>query len=316
MIENGRPMNVRLWAGLALLILFAVLAVLGPFIAPYSPSFEQPVRFENGQPITSPEPPSGVHWFGKDQQGRDVLSLMLYGLRYTLLFVLIVALIRVAAGAAVGVWTGMSRGSGENQEAAEKPKKSLLSLTGLFGGIPAIVLIVYFLSPIVFNLSFGLSFLIQGLVIAAFGVAPVASTVRARTVGLRQRLSVLAAKTMGATKGWLIRRHILPMLKETLVILFVQDMILVLNLVGQLSVFEIFLGGTEWDEVAAGHSEPFSKSLEWAGLIGQNKTWVIAYPWLVWVPLAAYFVLLLSFFLVAKGLELRWREMYNKHPHV
>jgi peptide/nickel transport system permease protein len=241
MIESVRASRVLLWIGGCLLAIFVVTAVLGPYVAPYSPDYKKPLRFVEGKPVTSPEPPSAKHWLGKDQRGRDVLTLMLYGLKYTLFFVLLVSLFRVMLGGVIGVWSGMRNGPGEAQETPDPKEKGLLSLSGLFGGIPAIFLLVYLLEPMISSLSFEMTILVQGAIIAAFGVAPVASAVAEQTRKLKNRLFVLDAKTMGATRGWLIRRHILPMLKEKLVILFVQEMILVLNTLGQLSVFTIFL---------------------------------------------------------------------------
>ncbi|WP_124727063.1 ABC transporter permease subunit [Staphylospora marina] len=315
MIERTRQGRIRLWTGGAILFLLCVLAMTGPFIAPYSPEFEEPVRFVNGEPVTAPEPPFEDHWLGKDQRGRDLLSLMLYGLRFTLFFVAGVAAVRVGIGLLLGVWSGMS-GKDRAEPALRRGPEELLSLSGWFSGIPVIFLLVILLPHLLAEMSVDMSVLMQGLVIAAFGIPPVTSVVRAHTLQLRDRLSVQAAGAMGATRGWIIRKHILPMLRERILILFVQDMILVLNTLGQLSVFQLFLGGSAWDEIAPGEEHAFSNSHEWAGLIGQNKTWVIVYPYLVWIPLLAYMILLLAFFLVARGLELRWREKEGKVPHL
>jgi peptide/nickel transport system permease protein len=314
-IERIRRANVPLWAGAILIAAFVLTAVLGPFFAPYDLNYEEPLRFVGGKPITNPEPPSGAHWFGKDQRGRDIFTLMLHGLKFTLAFVVLVSFIRVALGGWIGIWLGMRNQLGETAESAGAGRSVPISATGLFGSIPAVVLLIILLNTASQTLAFWPVLLIQGAVLAAFGLPSTISTIRAQTEELKRRLSVLVARTMGATRGWLVRKHIFPMLKETLVILFVQDMILVLNLLGQLSLFKIFLGGTDVksDETRI---EYWSRSLEWVGLMGQNKSWVIAYPYLIWVPLAAYLALLLSFDLLSKGLERRYRYLYNKHPHV
>ncbi|MBA4496471.1 ABC transporter permease subunit [Paenactinomyces guangxiensis] len=308
--------NLSLWTGLVLLTVFAVIAVIGPHVAPYSPQLEKPLVFKGAEPITAPSPPDDDHWFGKDQRGRDVLSLMLYGLRHTLVFVAIVSLLRVSLGGWIGVWMGMKKERENFVKPIKDNRNNLFSLTGLFGSIPAIILLIILLSIPVKIFSYWILVLLQGTVLVLFGLSPVATTIAEQTRELKNRLSVMVSKVMGATRGWLVRKHILPMLKENFIILFVQDMILVLNVLGQLSLLKIFLGGTEVKMYDNIRIEYYSKSFEWVGLMGQNKQWVIAYPYLIWIPLAAYFLLLLSFFLISKGLEEGYRQIYNKHPHI
>ncbi|WP_164491645.1 ABC transporter permease subunit [Staphylospora marina] len=316
MIEKRRSGRLFLWLGGCLLCLLALIALLAPWIAPYSLSYEEPVRIVNGKPIPAPEPPYAEHWLGKDQKGRDLLTLMLHGLKFTLFFVLIVSLFRVGIGGGIGLLMGMWTKKGADMEEAPRNKeKRLFSVSGLLAGIPPIFLLVWILKPQMGWPLLELTIL-QGIVIALFGVAPIASTVSELTKELKGRLSILAAKTMGASKGWLIRKHLLPMLKERIAILFMQDMIIVLNTLGQLSIFEIYLGGTHIEELFSGVFYDMSKSFEWVGLIGQNKTWVFVYPFLVWIPLLAYFFLLMSFSFLHKGLESRWRELYGKYPHI
>lgn len=313
MTERFRK-NRTLVIGMSLLSFFCALAVLGPFVAPYSPEMGKPLVFRDSVPVVAPSPPDSEHWFGKDPLGRDLFSLMLYGLRHTLIFAAIVAFFRILIGTAWGIWNGMKL---EQEETIPKERKeNPFSVTGLFGSIPTITLLIILFSLPTKVFSYGLLVLLQGSVLILFGISPIASTIRGQTRWLKNRLSVVAAKLMGATKGWLVRKHIIPMLKGTMIILFIQDMILILNILGQLSLFRIFLGGTEVIQVDEIRIEYYSKSFEWVGLMGQNKAWVITNPYLIAIPLLLYLLLLLSFFLVAKGLENRERHVYSKYPHI
>ncbi|TCS96537.1 hypothetical protein [Hazenella coriacea] len=94
--------------------------------------------------------------------------------------------------------------------------------------------------------------------------------------------------------------------------MFVVEMILVLNLIGQLSVLDIFLGGTE----VRGYSEYLSKTFEWLGLIGQDRAYILVYPWLMVILVGCYLLLLLSFYLLSKGLEKKYQHQYNKYPYL
>ncbi|MGA9174284.1 MAG: hypothetical protein WBZ33_09975 [Thermoactinomyces sp.] len=100
--------KIYLLSGLIFLTIFSVIAIIGPFVAPYSPQWEKPLNFKGSTPITAPSPPDHENWFGKDQRGRDFFSLMLYGLRQTLAFVVMVSLVRVSLGGGMGVWIGMT----------------------------------------------------------------------------------------------------------------------------------------------------------------------------------------------------------------
>ncbi len=295
-------------------MVFLFVAVFGPWLAPYAPSDEEPLQYVGENPMTSPEPPSKEHWFGKDPRGRDVFSLMLHGLKYTLFFVVTVSLLRVGIGGWTGIWLGMRRPLDEVEKPAGTKGHFRIS-SGLFGGIPGVVILVLLLSTFSQTLPFREVLLIQGTVLILFGLPPVIASIRTRTEELKRRLSVQAALVMGATRGWLIRKHIYPMLKDTFVILLVQDMIVVLGVLGQLSLFRIFLGGTDIAQEKE-RIEYWSRSLEWTGLMGQYRDWMIVHPYLVWVPLIAYVALLLVFHLLSVGLERRFRQDHQRHPYL
>jgi len=84
--------------GLALLALFALLAVLAPWIAPYDP-----VAADPGAVL---EPPSAIHWFGTDANGMDVLSRVIYGTIYAFAIALPAVALAIAVGVPVGLITG------------------------------------------------------------------------------------------------------------------------------------------------------------------------------------------------------------------
>src|SRR5215469_11945666 len=66
------PRSPKIIAGLALLLFFVLLAIIGPFLAPYSPD----QLFANS-PV--PLPPSGAHWLGTTNLQQDVFSQVLVG---------------------------------------------------------------------------------------------------------------------------------------------------------------------------------------------------------------------------------------------
>ncbi|MFD1396453.1 ABC transporter permease [Kroppenstedtia eburnea] len=310
MIKNGK-VPLSLGIGVLLFTFFLILALAGPVLAPWSiqKEDEDPVHFvgrgEDWDVIVAPAEPDGEHWFGTDKLGRDVLSLMLHGLRYTLFVSAAIAGLRLVVGTWLGLYGGMS----------DKGFRWLEGL-GWLGKIPVIILL-YFL---MMRISIGSQLpvveliLLQSLLMVLLGIPVVATHVMNKVRQYRKRLSVSVSQQMGASRGWLIRKHMFPLLKEDLGVLLVHEMILVLNLIGQLSLFHIFLGGTD---VRMGEgAEYYSMTHEWLGLLGQGRSAIYTFPWLVLFPLLSYILLVFSLYLISIGLEQKRERLYNRHPHL
>ncbi|MFZ9447659.1 MAG: ABC transporter permease, partial [Alphaproteobacteria bacterium] len=96
--RQGRRRNLPLAIGGTLLAAYAAIAVLAPWIAPQDP---------NAQDLLAVlERPSAEHWLGTDQIGRDLLSRLVVGTRFTLA----AALLSVAIAGVVGVTLGLLAG--------------------------------------------------------------------------------------------------------------------------------------------------------------------------------------------------------------
>ena len=109
MIKSGK---LGMWIGVGMLGIFVLLAWVGPAIAPYAPDHEQAVEFKkiNGitEVSTAPSPPSKEHWFGTDRYGRDLLTLYLYGLKYTVFVPVVIVFLQLFLGVSLGCWAGLS----------------------------------------------------------------------------------------------------------------------------------------------------------------------------------------------------------------
>jgi peptide/nickel transport system permease protein len=174
--------------GLALTTLLVVLALAAPWLAPSSPTAQNlPARLA---------PPSAMHWMGTDQLGRDILSRVLFGARVSMLVSLCVVLGAGILGLTIG------------------------SLAGYFGGwldrVVNIVLINAFLSfpGILLAIAFtaflgpGIGKVILALVIT--GWAGYARLARAQILQAKEMEYVLAARSLGASSGRILVRHLLP----------------------------------------------------------------------------------------------------------
>ena len=84
-----------------LVLLFVLVAVFAPMIAPYDPLAQSLLRIN--------QPPSAEHWLGTDQFGRDVLSRIIYGSRNSLILGPISPAIAAIFGTTLGVIAGLFR---------------------------------------------------------------------------------------------------------------------------------------------------------------------------------------------------------------
>ena len=100
--EEARPgrwrrMPAKAKVGAALFGLFVLVAIVGPLVAPYDPSYQNPL------PSLSLHAPYSAHLLGTTQSGQDVLSQLLTGIRLTLELAVIVGVVATALAVIVGV---------------------------------------------------------------------------------------------------------------------------------------------------------------------------------------------------------------------
>jgi peptide/nickel transport system permease protein len=193
------PRSPKVLIGLGMLGVFLLVAVIGPWIAPYNPnrSFSTTASF--------PQPPSAAHWLGTTQQQQDVFSQLLWGGRSTVLVAFVAGLIATILSVIIGVTAGY-RG--------HLTDDLLSMLANFFLVLPALPLLI-----VVFGFlktSQGGHDVLIGLVIAITGWAWGARVLRAQTLSLRNRDYVDSARIAGE-RGWrIIGFEILPNLTPIL----------------------------------------------------------------------------------------------------
>ena len=197
--QEARPRRRRrglhLAVGGGLLLGYVLLAALGPWLVPYG---------ENDQDLLGVlSPASGEHWLGTDQIGRDLLSRLIVGARFTLT----AALLSVALAASIGATLGMVAGYfGGRIDAL------LMTVADLLLTVPNLILAIAIASVIGAGMT--------GLVAAttATFVAPLARLVRGRVLEIRREDFVQAAVAVGMGDARVVARHVLPHATTTLVI--------------------------------------------------------------------------------------------------
>lgn len=146
-------------------------------------------------PGPAPTPPDAAHWLGTDDKARDVLARLIYGMRVSLLFGLILAslsaVIGIAAGAVQGYYGGMV---------------DLLAqrFIEVWGGLPVLYLLILLSSLVQPGFWWLLGTMVLFSWIALVGV------VRAEVLRTRNFDYVRAARALGVGDGAILRRHVLP----------------------------------------------------------------------------------------------------------
>ena len=187
------PRSLKILIGLGTLIFFIVIAVIGPWIAPYDPSAS--LSTTNGVP----QPPSAAHWLGTTQVQQDVFSQLLAGGRSTILVAFLAGIVATILSVLIGVTAGYLGGLGDD----------LLSMLANFflvlPALPLLIVIFGFLPS-----GGGDNDLLIGLVIALTGWAFGARVMRAQTLSLRNRDYVESARIAGESSWRIIGFEILP----------------------------------------------------------------------------------------------------------
>jgi peptide/nickel transport system permease protein len=263
-------------AGLAVLLAMVLAAIFAPFLAPYDPYALDP--------LIRLTPPDALHWFGTDQFGRDTLSRAIYSARMALLIGAGVVSFAMATGVPIGVLSALFPRLGH----------VLMRVVDVLMAFPSLLLalgLIVILGPSVANS------------IIAIGAAYLTTTTRiiyGLTLRLRAETYVEAARSMGATTGWLIARHVLPNLVSPLLV--------------QASFVFAFaqLGAASLDFLGLG-APPDIPS--WGNMLAESRTFITRAPWLLFFP--GMMIVLTAFSLNLVGdalrdrLDPRFRDMFG-----
>lgn len=173
--------------GAIVLFLMAVVAIFAPLIAPYDPNAIDLVKVN--------QPPTSENLFGTDAVGRDTMSRAIYGARISLSVGFVAVAMYLFISFVLGATAGYVGG---------RTDTLIMRFTDVMMCFPTFVLtliLVGFLGPSVFNIIF---------VIGLFGWPSATRLVRGQVLQLRSQEFVQAAEAMGATRWYILWRHIAP----------------------------------------------------------------------------------------------------------
>lgn len=179
--------------GLALVLTFCLVGLLAPWLAPYGPDQQVGAVFA---------PPSPAHPLGLDDGGNDMLSLLIYGARTSMLVGVTAAFVSIVIGGLVGLLAGYFGGWVE---------LGLMRTTDYFLVLPAVP------AMIVAAALWGSSLVNIIVVIGLLLWATTARIVAAQVQSVRSRAFVLRSRALGASHVRVIGHHILPQVAPLLV---------------------------------------------------------------------------------------------------
>lgn len=258
--------NRLAFLGLLIIIALLVVAATAGVLAPYSPTFGD----LKGSRLL---PPSAEHWFGTDDLGRDILSRILYGSRWTLYVVILVAIIAAPIGLLVGTIAGYAGGWTD---------AILMRITDIFLAFPKLILALAFVAA----LGPGIENAVLAIAITSW--PPYARIARAETLTVRNSDYIKAVQLMGASPFRIVLRHIMPLCISSLIIRVTLDMAGIILTAAGLG----FLG--------LGAQPPLP---EWGTMIASGRRFVLDQWWVAGAPGFAILIVSLGFNLLGDGLR-------------
>jgi ABC-type dipeptide/oligopeptide/nickel transport system permease subunit len=253
-------------AGAIVLAAVLILAALAPLLVPYN--WDATSQCRRLAPM-SPE-----HWFGCDLFGRDILSRVMYGARFSLAMGISTVAISLVFGALLGVT--IAYGGGRIDTIGTRLIDAMLC----FPPIVLAILIVAVLGVGLWNAA---------LAVGMSGIPRFARITRAATLSLVARDFVEAARSVGSSHGRIVLRHLLPNLAPVLIVITTLDLGNAVLFTATLS----FLG--------LGAQPP---TPEWGAMLNAGREYVRYAPWTMIFPGLALFLTVMAVNLVGDRLSL------------
>jgi ABC-type dipeptide/oligopeptide/nickel transport system permease subunit len=257
--------NTPAMVGLAILVLFTILALIAPWVTPHDP-----VRQQLAQALQTP---SAEHWLGTDHLGRDILTRLLYGARITMF----IGIAAVTFGIVVGLPLGLVSGY-----YGRWVDMLLQRVADIMFSFPAILLAL----ALVAVLGVGLR-----NVIVAVGVSMVPifiRLVRGQVLAVREEVYVEAARALGGNDLRILSRHVLANSWAPVIVQATVSMGITILVAAGLG----FLGlGVQ------------SPTPEWGTMLGEGRQYIYSHPHMTTYPGLAIFLAVLAFNLLGDGLR-------------
>lgn len=251
--------------GAVIILVLILTAAFAPWIATHDPL---------AQTLTDRLlPPSGTHWMGTDELGRDIWSRVVFGARITLVIVAMVAILAAPAGLIIGAVAGYFGGWVD---------KILMGITDVFLSMPKLILALAFVAA----LGPGIENAIIAIAITSWpGYARIA---RAETLTFKNAEYIAAIRLQGASSLRVILGHVLPLCTSSMIVRVTLDMA------------GIILTAAGLGFIGLGAQPPLP---EWGAMISRGRTFILDQWWVATMPGFAIIIVSLGFCFLGDGLR-------------
>lgn len=251
--------------GLVVLLLLIFMAVFAPVLAPYDPKY---MDYANTY-----AKPSWAHPFGCDNLGRDILSRIIYGARYSLSLGLITAIIGCFVGLIFGTWIGYTGG---------KADMFWMRIMDIWSAIPGQLL------AIVISTAMGAGFVNTIIALSISGFPGSIRSSRAMCLKEREMEYLEAARSINCSKFKIMYKHMLPN-------------IIAPAIVGTtMSIGMTIMSAAGLAYIGLGIQPP---SPEWGAMLSAGKDYILDYPHMLIFPGMAIAITVLAINLFGDGLR-------------
>jgi peptide/nickel transport system permease protein len=280
--QKGNPVNFRkksLWLeswkrlkkqraamiGLGIVLFFVLLGFFAPIITnqPYNGFYPEKTLIS----------PNSEHWFGTDDQGRDIFTRIIFGARISLW----IGFFSVIGSIMVGAFLGLL--AGYYGKWVDTIISRFFDIMLAFPSILLAIAIVSILGPSLFNAL---------IAIAIINIPTYGRLIRSRVLSVKEEEYIMAAKITGMSDGRLIFRHILP---NSITPIIVQGTLGVATAILEAAALG-FLG------LGAQPGEP-----EWGKMLADSRQFITTAPWTLLFPGFAIMLVVLGFNMFGDGLR-------------
>jgi peptide/nickel transport system permease protein len=264
-IWRGVRRNTLTVIGFVIVIIFLLMALVGPLVVPYS--------FSDQNIEQRLQPPSEDHIFGTDEFGRDVFSRIIVGSRNVCIVAGSGAALAVFLGLLLGLIAGYWGGVLDNV---------IMRLMEVMMAIPGLLLAMLVL------FSLGSSFYSVILVVGFMYIPVVTRVVRSVVLDIKTRAFVEAAKLRGESIRYILMREILPNVLPHLAVEASMRFVYAIFMVASLG----FLG--------LGVQPP---APDWGFMVSEARPFYNVAPWVIFFPAASIAILVVGVSFVSDGLR-------------
>ena len=251
--------------GFILLALIILLCLFGPFLSPYGVNDIDLQNMYTG--------PCMAHWFGCDAMGRDILTRLLYGGRYSLLLGLSSALLAAVLGIIFGVVAGYFGG---------KIEAFIMRFMDIWSALPGMLLCI------MISAFMGAGFFATVIALTVGNIPGGVRMTRGQVLAERKKEYIEAAESINGSKMAIMFRHLLPNVVQPMIIITTMSIGSMITMAASLSYIGLGI-------------QPLTP--EWGAMLADGRVYIRNYPFLITFPGLAIALTVLALNLLGDGLR-------------